>query len=354
MKLNKQTIFGGAALASIVLIAGAVSVASAAVQTNGSDGPIYFAYGDTGAFISDSASNAWAGNFTASSSGSNAALPAITCPAESTGVSGFLAPAGSERTKASWSAYKADAFVSGTKNVFLPDLSPTAMINGTPGQAAVKASGGNYSLGLACTTNNGVTVVGAFYRSISITAGTGAFTFAATSDVVSTPAPTAVTTGTIALSATTVAAVNGPLSLSVPAGATATFGAPTLVNNRSTTTGTLPNITVSDGRVNTPLGWTLTATVNNFVNSADATNTISNTNLGIAPAVVAGSTTATGVTAGAAATAGSATYGRTFAEAAAGNIVGDTVLNGALTFVAPQNKVAGTYTSTLTLTLVSK
>jgi hypothetical protein len=352
VKLNKKTIFGASALASVALIAGAVTVASAAVQSNGSDGAIYFANGDTGAFIADSASNAWAGNFTASSSGSNSALPAISCPAEATGVFGFLAPAGSERTKASWSAYKADAFVSGTKNVFLPDLSPTAMINGTPGQAAVKASGGNYSIGLACTTNNGVTVVGAFYRSIAVTASTGAFTFAATTDQSS--APAVVTTGTIALSATTVAAVNGPLSLSVPAGAAATFGAPTLVNNRSTTTGTLPNITVSDGRVNTRQGWTLTATVNDFVNAADSSNTIPKANLGIAPAIVVGSTTATGVTAGAAATAGSATYGRTFAEASAGSAVGDTVLNGALTFVAPQDKAAGTYTSTLTLTLVSK
>jgi hypothetical protein len=352
VKLNKKTIFSGAALASIALIAGAVSVASAAVQSNGSDGPIYFANGDTGAFIADNATNAWAGNFTASSSGTNAALPALSCPAESTGVSGFLAPAGSERTKASWSAYKADAFQSGTKNVFLPDLSPTAMINGTPGQAAVKASGGNYSLGIACTTNNGVTVVAAYYRSIAVTASTGAFTFAATSDQVSTPAPS--TTATIALSATTVAAVNGPLSLSVPAGAAATFGAPTLVNNRSTTTGTLPNITVSDGRVNTRQGWTLTATVNDFVNAADSSNTIPKANLGMTPAIVTGSTTAAGVTAGPAATAGSATYGRTFAEAAPGSAVGDTVLNGTLTFVAPQEKAAGTYTSTLTLTLVSK
>lgn len=354
MKLNKKSMFGAAAIATVALIAGAVGAASAATQSNGSDGPIYFANGDTGAFIADGASNAWAGNFTASSSGTDVNLPAISCPSTATGVYGFLATAGSERTKASWSAYKVDAFVSGTKNVNLPDLSPTAMINGTPGQAAVKASGGNYSLGIACTTNNGVTVVGAYYRSITVTTSTGAFTFAATSDVVSTPTSTAVTTGNIALSATTVAAVDGPLSLSVPANAAATFGTPTLVNNRSTTTGTLPNITVSDERVSTRQGWTLTATVADFVKTGDATNTISKANLGIAPAIVSGSTTAAGVTTGTATVAGSATYGAKFAEAAAGSAVGTTVLNGALTFVAPQDKAAGTYTSTLTLTLVSK
>ena len=52
--------------------------------------------------------------------------------------------------------------------------------------------------------------------------------------------------------------------------------------------------------------------------------------------------------------AGSATYAATFAEGAPQNSVGNTVLNAALTFVAPQDKPAGTYHSTMTLTVVSK
>jgi hypothetical protein len=352
MKMNLKTKVAGSVLASLALFAGAVTVASAAVQGNGSDGAVYI-LDEVGVPITDGTSNSFAANYLISSSSSNAEA-AIACPAQSTGVASFLAATGSERTQGSWSAYAPQAFSGATKNVVLGDVSPTALINGTPGQAAVKASGGNYSLGIACTTNNGLTVVGAFYRSIAVTASTGAFTIAATSDVVSTPAPTTVTTGNIALSATTVAAVDGPLSLSVPAGAAATFGAPALVNNRSTTTGTLPNITVSDGRVSTRQGWTLTATVADFVKTGDITNTIPKANLGIAPAIVSGSTTAAGITAGTATVAGSATYGAPFAEAAANSTVGETVLNGALTFVAPQNKAAGTYTSTLTLTLVSK
>jgi hypothetical protein len=199
----------------------------------------------------------------------------------------------------------------------------------------------------------------AFYRHIVVTAGTGAYTATATTDVSTpTPTPTATAdptlTGTIALSATTTAAVNGALSLSVPANAAASFGLPSLVNNKSTTTGTLPNVTVVDGRVVTRQGWTLSANVADFVNSSDNTVTIGKTFLGIAPSVVTGSTTATGVTAGTATVAGSATYPFTFAEGAAANTVGNSVIGGNLTFVAPQEKAAGTYTSTLTLTLVSK
>jgi hypothetical protein len=226
------------------------------------------------------------------------------------------------------------------------------------GLAAVLSSGGEFSLGIACTSSSGNTADRAYYRYIDVaTNGSGAFTAVATVDVApsSTPTPTPTVdptlTGSIAMSATTTAAVNGALSLSVPASAAATFGSPTLVNNKSTTTGTLPNVTVTDDRVVTRQGWTLSANVADFVNGSV---TIGKANLGIVPSVVAGSTTASGVTAGTATVAGSATYPFTFAEAAANQTVGNSVLGGNLTFVAPQDKAAGTYTSTLTLTLASK
>jgi hypothetical protein len=357
MKLNKKAIAGGAALLSVVLIAGAVSVASATTQTNGSDGPIYIANGETGDYITDGASNAWAASITASSSATDVTA-GVTCGSNATGIFTFISARGSERTQSAWKAFSVTSFGSG-KNVSLPDLSPTFQTSGEPGQAATKTAGGDLSMGIACTTNNGVTVVGAYYRYITVTPSTGAFTVTATADVVSTPSstPTPVNTSLnsdIALSATTMSAENGTLSLSVPANAAATFGSPSLVNNKSTTRGTLPNITVNDGRVVTRQGWTLTATVADFVNATDSANIIGKANLGIAPAIVAGSTTAAGITVGTATVAGLATYGAKFAEAAAANVVGDTVLNGALTFVAPQEKAAGTYTSTLTLTLVSK
>jgi hypothetical protein len=272
----------------------------------------------------------------------------------------FVSARSDEETKANWKAWtNTTGFFSG-KNIFQQDLTISDLQSGT-GKSSVQATGGNYSLGIACTKFNGAVLTGTtFYRHIVVTAGSGAYTATATADVSAPePEPSAppvdpTLTGTIALSATTTAAVNGTLSLSVPASAAATFGSPSLVGNKSTTTGTLPNVTVNDGRVVTRQGWTLSANVADFVNASDNTVTIGKTNLGIAPIVVAGSTTATGVTAGTATVAGSASYPFTFAEGAAANTVGNSVIGGNLTFVAPQEKAAGTYTSTLTLTLVSK
>jgi hypothetical protein len=357
--LNKKTMARAGAItaAAAILIAGAASMASAATtQTNGSDGPVHIWDGNP-TLVSPSTSMAWNSELYASASSTDFDASPIVCPSDSTAYAVFISDQGQERTKANWKAYKTGAFAT-AQNVLQASLTPSSLILGTPGQATLKASGGSFSLGVACTKSSGVVVTGAFYRYITVAAG-GAFTATATADVVpsSSPTPTPVNTnltGTIALSAQTTAAANGTLSLSVPANAAATFGSPSLVANKSTTTGTLPNVTVADGRVVTRQGWTLSANVADFVNASDNTVTIGKANLGIAPTVVAGSTTATGVTAGTATTAGSASYPFTFAEGAANNTVGNSVLGGNLTFVAPQEKAAGTYTSTLTLTLVSK
>jgi hypothetical protein len=343
----------GMALVAATLVVGIGSVSMAAVQTNGSDGPLHIYDGGSVTLVSPATSMSWSGDLLASSSSTDAAA-AITCPTASTGYRTFISARGSERTPANWSAFKSGSFADSTKTIAYESLTPTSLINGTPGQAAVKASGGDFSLGIACTSNSGVTVNEAFYRYVTVTAGTGAFVAAATADVASPePTPTAdpTMTGTIALSATTTAAQDGTLSLSVPANAAATFGSPSLVNNKSTTTGTLPNVTVTDERIVSRQGWSISANVADFVNSSNNAITIGKTNLGIAPSIV---TNAGGVTAGAATTAGSATYPATFAEASVSNGVGTSVIGGNLTFVAPQDKAAGTYTSTLTLTLVSK
>jgi hypothetical protein len=154
-------------------------------------------------------------------------------------------------------------------------------------------------------------------------------------------------TADINLSATTIAAAEGTLSLAVPAGTTATIGNPTLVNNQSTSTGTLGEITVKDGRFQTHKGWTLTSTVADFV---AGTSSIPASQLLVTPKIVG--TAIDGVTAAAAGAATSA--GRPFAEAGDGATVGDTVLNADLKFVAPTNAAAGVYTSKMTLTLTSK
>lgn len=354
LKRKSTKVVLGTAFVAVGLMVGAGIASAGVTQTNGSDDPLYL-YDGNGTYQNENYSWGWASDVYGAGSTSDI-NQVLSCPSSATGVFQFIAPRGSERTQSAWSAYAPNAFVSGTKTVLTPNLKPSGLIlNGTSSQAAVKAAGGNYSLGLACTTNSGVTVVGAIYRYVTVTAGTGAYTAAATgAPSTSTPTPTPTATSqsaSIALSAQTVAAVDGALTLSVPSGAAASFNTPTLVNNKSTATGTLPAITISDGRVVSRQGWTLTATVADFVNSADNTQTIAKTNLGVAPAVT--STTASGVNAGTAATAGSASYPITFATATASSAVGTTVLGGNLTFVAPQGTGTGTYTSTMTLTLVS-
>jgi hypothetical protein len=359
--MNKKTLrFGGIAVVTGILIAGVASVASAATQTNGSDGPLHI-YNGSGNLVSPSTTIKWSMTDSESyaSASSTDATAKLVCPSDSTAYATFISAQGQERVKANWKAYETAGFAGGVKEIEGANITPDQQTNGTPGQASLQSSGGSFSLGVACTKTNGNVVTAAFYRYITVTPGTGDFTATATADVVSTPSPTptpvnTALTGSIALSATTTAAVNGTLSLSVPANAAATFGSPTLVANKSTTEGTLPNVTVTDGRVVTRQGWTLSANVADFVNASDNTITIGKANLGIQPTVVAGSTTATGVTAGTATIAEDADYPFTFAEGAANNAVGNSVLGGNLVFVAPQEKAAGTYTSTLTLTLASK
>ena len=353
MKINKKTAIIAAGVVTAGLIAGVAGVASAAVQTNGSDAPLYV-YDTNVALVTNAATVfGWADDAFGASSATDYLAP-LQCDPSSTSVRTFIATVGNERTVSAWSASTNSAFSDGTNHqVLLPTLTPNSFTAGN--FAAVKANGGTYNLGVACLNNGGLTVVGAFFRTVTITAGTGSYTIAAQADVATatptptpTPAPSG-TAGTVTLAPTTTGATNGVLSLSVPSSAAAVFAAPSLVNNKSTTLGTLGAVTVADGRVVTRQGWDVSASVADFVNGSD---TISKSQLGVVPTIT--STEGTGVTAGTAQVAGASTFPFTFASGAAANKVGTTVLGANLTFVAPQEKAAGTYTSTMTLTVVSK
>jgi hypothetical protein len=164
----------------------------------------------------------------------------------------------------------------------------------------------------------------------------------------------AVLGGTVTLSAGVSGISNGFLELSIPANAAASFGASTIENNYSVTRGTLGNVQINDTRWISNDGWDLQADVATFVSGA---NSIAKSNLGLVPSLVAGSTTASGVVAAAGTVAGSATYPTAIASAAKSASLGDTgvtVLNANLTLRAPRTTPAGTYTSTVTLTLATK
>ena len=147
---------------------------------------------------------------------------------------------------------------------------------------------------------------------------------------------------------------DGALSLIVPANAAASFGSPTLQGNTSVTTGTLGRFTVDDQRIVSMPGWTLTASVQPFALSTDATRTIPASELGVAPQIVVESTTSLGVSVGSPTVAGAGMYPMIFAQSSAGGGTGVTTFDGSLTLRAPGYLPVGTYTSTLTLTLASK
>jgi len=447
--MKKNLLRAGVVAAAAAMLLGNIAPAQAAYQSNGSFGAVYL-YDVNYALQS---SYTWTGEVVGSASATDSAA-VLACPASSTGVYTFLSSVANVAAPSSWNASAPIAFAAGTKNVLQPNLSPSAQINGNA--LGVKTSGGTYALGVACTANNGVTVVASYYRNITVTAGTGAWvadapavdsvgnslptpTIAVTTlssspassgraagsvwvgdvltvsknqpavfpadytttfqwlrnnnpisgqtastytvvdadgyakisvNVVYTAAGVSVTKsstqtgmilggsavlgGTVTLSAGVSAISNGFLQLSIPTNAAATFGAASIVNNYSVTTGTLGNIEVDDTRWITTDGWDLQADVATFTSGA---NTIAKSNFGIAPSVVTASTTATGVTAGAGTTAGSASYPAAFASAAKNADLGTTgvsVLNAALTLRAPRTTPAGTYTSTVTLTLATK
>jgi len=447
--MKKATLTLGVLTASVALVLTSLAPVQAAYQSNGSFGALHMY---NGSYVLAS-SYAWDGEVTGSSSATNAEA-LLACPATSTGAFAFLATAANTTVPGSWNASAPQSFVSGTKNLLQPNLSPTSLVNGNA--LGVKTSGGTFNLGVACTSNSGVTVLAAYYRTINVTASTGAYTAAAVAadtvgaslptptwsvttestipaaigrlsgtvyvgdvltaalnkpavfpgdytttfqwkrngnpiagrtastytvvdadgyakisvDVVYTAGGTSVTKssietpmvlggsavlgGTVSLSAGVSAIANGFLELSIPTNAAAVFGAPAVVNNYSVTTGTLGNVQVNDTRWITTDGWNLQADVATFVSGA---NSITKSNFGLVPSVVTASTTAEGITAAAGTVAGSATYPAAIASSAKNadlGLTGVTVLNAALTLRAPRTTPAGTYTSTITLTLATK
>lgn len=158
-------------------------------------------------------------------------------------------------------------------------------------------------------------------------------------------------TGTVGQPSTPLA--DGTLSLTVPSNASATFAAPSLVNNVSVTVGALGQFAVDDQRIVSMPGWTLTGNVSTFTLATNSSVSMSSAQLGLTPLIVQASTTSAGVTVGNATIAGSATYPMQFARSSAGGGTGVTTLNADLLLKSPQSLPAGTYNAVFTLTLAS-
>ncbi|MBN9105138.1 MAG: Ig-like domain repeat protein [Propionibacteriaceae bacterium] len=132
---------------------------------------------------------------------------------------------------------------------------------------------------------------------------------------------------------------------------TVTLTNPTFVDGQSLSSGSLGSFKVTDLRQVSKPGWDLNTSVLDFTKGTDV---IDKSALGIDPKLISqAGTGATAPTLSAKQDAGSASYPWTFATLANG-FSGVTNYNADLTFLAPAGKPAGTYNSTLTLTLVSK
>jgi len=323
-----------------------VAVSSAyAVESNGSSVAMYQLDGETGEYVAPGAVVAW--DYSAVGSPSKTDIDAtFTGPDDAVAIRTFISPRGQESNISAWSAWADGGFSPNSKLVLLPNISPSGMFGGQ--FQSVRDNGGQFSIGFAYVNNNGLTIAsqGPVFHYITVAPG-GSYTF----EDPTTAAPTTPPVGSadINLSATTVAAADGTLSLVVPANASATIGNATLVNNLSTSTGVLGDITVKDSRVITHKGWELSSTVSDF---AAGSSVIAASQLTVRPRVV--STTAAAGSVAAAAEGAAATTAKPFASATDAAQVGDTVLNADLKFVAPATSAAGTYTSKMTLTLTSK
>ncbi len=348
MKITRKNGLAAVAAGAAVLV-GIAGLSATAAQAADTPPQFYLLDANTGDLFADDTVMSWTTNVVASPGDSvdDLATPFVGS-ADATGSTMFVATPGQENSVAGWVTTYSVPLIGG--NIVAPNLTLDSFLVGN--FAGVKA-GGTYSLGFAFTKNNGLTIADAGVKFVSIVVapgGAGNWTFADQSGPAEDPCvidPASCATEDITLSAETLAAADAGLTLAVAANA-ATIGNPTLVDGVSVSTGTLPAITVHDARVVSHPGWTLTSTVTDFTNGGE---TIEKKQLGIKPSKASGPA---GASAGAEQSAGSAVYPSTFAEADNAATVGDTVLGGALTFVAPVGKPAGTYTSTLTLTLISK
>ncbi len=168
-------------LAASVVVGAPISTANATEPVR--SGQLVNLY-KSGSFTDGSTAFAWTDNIigSASSTDLNASF---ACPEASTSGWVFVASAGNETTKTNWQAYAKQSFVSGTKNLLTPNLKLSGLANGTV--STVKALGGSWSLGIACTENQDTTVDYVAFRRVSVAQSTGAWTSAG--ELVLTPAP---------------------------------------------------------------------------------------------------------------------------------------------------------------------
>jgi len=149
---------------------------SRAEVTQGSDAPIYLYGPDHMINEGDEVSRPFDGDAYASASDESVSIPFV-CPDNASGASTFISPRGKERDYNAWNATASFGFPRGSKNLKEVSMTPAANIDTINlSQAAIRSVGGQYSLGIACTRDSGVTILKAWYRYIEVTPSTGEWT----------------------------------------------------------------------------------------------------------------------------------------------------------------------------------
>ncbi len=161
------------AIAGLVLVAVAVGGTIAAMtfanqKPNVPSDASLFVFDTNTVLAEDGHEWAWNDDASASLSKTNGEA-LIQCPAGSTNVASFVATAGNERTPAAWTMWEFLGYGADQMSVLLAPLTPDRMGSGA-GQAVHK-TGGTFSLGVACTTNNNLDVTAAYYRAMTVQPG---------------------------------------------------------------------------------------------------------------------------------------------------------------------------------------
>jgi hypothetical protein len=351
--MNKLAKTGIGGLAVLAAAAAAVVmmplVASAAVTpTTGSAHPVYVLSDLDGSQIPADSSIAWGASALGSPDASDLDFnSAFAVPSGTTNIYVFLAPRGSETTRSSWHAYKSLALTATTS---LPNFQASSLAsagtNSPVGTLAVAQAGGAYSFGLAFVTGQAVTEANFVFIDVTASANPALATWK-----FATPAAPVVGTEDFTSTITTAVTdgVDGTFTMVAPTDLTVDLGTPTLTEGTyglSQSTGQLGQFSVIDERAVTTPGWYITAQATSFTGP----DTVGAENLGVEPLIVGAA--APGVTAGTTQVAGAAsTSAWTFAQATSGNY-GTTDFDANLTFVAPAGTASGSYTGSITLTLV--
>lgn len=195
MNISKKWSAAAAGLLALALVGAGAAPANAALgdpisdpQSNGSPGSFYLYDANTGVLADGDPARIYTRGEALIGSGSATDVLAELNPAPARPVTGansftqvwkFLSdqnPADRDGGTNTWNAFATDAAAGPNGGTLVPDLTLDALTNGID---TVIAQGGQYWYGIAYTTNNGVTVQGAIYRSITIQAGTGNYTVGA-------------------------------------------------------------------------------------------------------------------------------------------------------------------------------